>query len=330
MGKARNLQENLIAMKKGILDKCIGKTMKCSEGAKLLRMHPKSFSRLKKQYLQYGEAVLLPKKTGPKKGSPPNRTPEHIEYLVCETAKHNSLATTVTIADYFKDLGIPLDQSTVYRILKRNHIRYGLTYSQLPKPKPQLYCLETPGLELQMDACYPFGRGRKIACFDAIDDCSRFVIAKLYDRETAKNAIDFLKYLVKKAPFRIQRVRVDNRYGKELKEFAKTIGIEIVTINAHRPEENGKIERFHRTLKEQFFWPYCSFYDSLETLDYHLNRWLVNYNEKRRHYGFGMAGLTPCQKLASSLFNSLCNIPKEKVTLTLQSYTFLFLSSFVL
>lgn len=320
MGKTRNLQENLMAMKKGILEKCINKQMKCYAGAKLLRLHPKSFSRLKKLYLEHGAAVLVPKKTGPKNGIPPNRTSSHIEYLVCQTAKLNPRATIIAIADYFNGLGIKLHPTTVYRILQRNRIRYCLTYVQLPKPKPNLYCLETPGLELQMDACYPFGRGRKLACLDAIDDCSRHVIAKLYDRETADNAIDFVKYLVAKAPFRIQRIRVDNRYGHELKDYCKTIGIEVVTIHAYRPEENGKIERFHRTIKEQFFWRYCGFHDDVESLQYKLNRWLAEYNDHRKHYGFGMSGLTPRQKLASSLFNSLCIVPKEKVTLTLQTY----------
>ncbi|MEK7166475.1 MAG: integrase core domain-containing protein [Patescibacteria group bacterium] len=320
MAQTRNLKDYLIAMKKGILDKCINKQMKCYAGAKLLRMHPKSFSRLKKLYLWRGEAALFPKKTGPKKGSPPNRTSGHLEYLVCETAKLNPRATIIAIADYFNGLNIKIHPTTVYRILKRNRIRYCLEYSRLPKAKPTLYCLETPGLELQMDACYPFGRGRKIACFDAIDDCSRLVIAKLYDRETAANAIDFVKYLVAKAPFRIQRIRVDNRYGHELRDYCKTIGIEVVTIHAHRPQENGKIERFHKTLKEQFFWRYCGFYDDTELLQYRLNRWLAEYNDHRKHYGFGMSGLTPRQKLAGSLFNSLCIIQKEKVTLTLQTY----------
>lgn len=310
-----------MAMKKGILDKCVNKQMKCWAGAKLLRLHPKSFSRLKRLYLEYGEMALIPKKPGPKNGAPPpNKTSGHIEYLVCKTAKLNSRATIIAIADYFSDLGIKLNPTTIYRILKRNRIRYCLTYSQSPKPKPQLYCLETPGLELQMDACYPFGRGRKIACFDAIDDCSRHVIAKLYDRETAANAIDFVKYLIAKAPFRIQRIRVDNRYGHELRNYCKTVGIEVVTIHAYRPEENGKIERFHRTIKEQFFWRYCGFYDNINLLQYQLNRWLAEYNDNRKHYGFGMSGLTPRQKLASSLFNSLYIIPTEKVTLTLQTY----------
>ncbi len=317
----RNTQEELIAMKKEILIKCINKEMKCYEGAKLLHMHPKSFSRLKGLFIQYGEAILVSKKTGPKNNRPPNKTPVHIEKFICKIARLNPGATINTISDYFTDdLEISIHPTTVYRILKRNQIRYCREYWGVPKFKPKLYCLETPGLELQMDACYPFGRGRKIACFDAIDDCSRWVIAKLYNRENAVNAIDFVKHLVKQAPFRIQRIRVDNRYGKELRKYCESIGIEIITINAHRPTENGKIERFHKTLKHNFFWRHCGFYDKKDELQYKLNQWVNWYNTERKHGGYGMNNITPRNKLVSSMFNSLCIIPREKVTLTLQVY----------
>mgnify|MGYP002367484904 CR=1 FL=1 len=113
---------------------------------------------------------------------------------------------------------------------------------------------------------------------------------------------------------------MDNRYGKELKVFCATMGIEVVTIQAYHPQENGKIERFHKTLKENFFFRYCGFNDSLEEMQYGLNRWLEYYNERRKHYGYGMNGLTPQQKLAGSLLNSICLIRPEKVTLTLQAY----------
>lgn len=58
----RNTQEELIAMKKNILDACVSRQMKCIDGAKHLSMHPKAFSRLKSNYVKYGEDILVPKK----------------------------------------------------------------------------------------------------------------------------------------------------------------------------------------------------------------------------------------------------------------------------
>jgi transposase InsO family protein len=318
----RNTQETLIAMKKEILDSCMTKKMKCLEGAKLLKMHPKSFSRLKKNYIEKGDAVLTPKPPGPKNGFiAGNRTPLRIEDIVCKLARNNSNKSPIELSEkLLTDHSIKLDQSTVYRILRRRRVRYCLEYIQEKRSKPQLYCLETPGEELQLDACYPFGRGRQICCFDAIDDCSRLVAAKMYDRENAENAIDFIKYLIERAPFKIKRIRIDNRSKNRITAFCETVGIEVIINDAHTPKQNGKIERFHKTVKHKFFWRHCSIHDDINLIDYNLQLWLVYYNEKRKHGGYGMNKLTPIQKLTSSLFNSLYIIPVEKVTLTMQSY----------
>lgn len=318
----RNTQETLIAMKKEILDSCIAKKMKCPEGAKLLKMHPKSFSRLKKNYIEKGETALVSKPPGPKNNhAAKNRTPEWLENIVCELARNNTNKGPIELSEIlFDKYSISLDQSTVYRILKRQNVRYGREYIPAEHEKPQFYCLETPGEELQLDACYPFGRGRQICCFDAVDDCSRYVVAKMYDRETADNAIDFIKYLIEHAPFKIKRIRIDNRSKNKITAFCKTVCIEVIVNNAHTPKQNGKIERFHKTIKRKFFWRYCTIHDDIDLINYNLQLWLVYYNEKRRHGGYGMNRLTPIQKITSSLFNSLYVTPVEKVTLTLQSY----------
>lgn len=309
-------------MKKEILDSCLAKKMKCKDGAKLLHLHPKSFSRLKKRYVEDGEAVLVPKSPGPKENSiAKNRTPVWLENLVCDLARDNTFSGPIELADKLFDRHkIKLEQTTIFRILKRKRIRYYRDYVKMEKRKPRLYCLETPGEELQLDASYPFGRGRPLVCFDAVDDCSRYITAKLYNRETAENAISFIKYLIKQSPFKIKRIRIDNRSRKKIAEFCRTIGIEVIVNDAHEPKQNGKIERFHRTIKHSFFWKYCGFYDRMELIEYRLQQWLSYYNEKRRHGGYGMNRLTPVQKITASLFNSLNIIPREKVTLTMQSY----------
>ena len=307
-------------MKKQILDACIDRRIKCKDGARLLKMHPKAFSRLKARYQRQGEDVLTPKKTGPKKFTPHNRTPEKIEELVEKLAtKYPDLGPLPLADELFENHSIKLDSTTIWRILKRRKVRYTRTYKRW-KQEPKLYCLDTPGEELQMDACYPFGKSRKIVHFDAIDDCSRWVYGGLYTREDAKSAINFVKHLVKNVPFRIQRLRVDNRYGKNFEAFCELIGIEVIRNDAYTPEQNGKIERFHKTLKREFYWKYCSYHDSTVTLKYKYTLWQNYYNTQRKHGGLKMNRMTPREKIVSTLFLSLTNLCPQKVTLTLQQY----------
>ena len=151
--RTRNTMDNLIAMKKRILSACINRQMKCGSGAKLLQMHPKSFSRLKARYERDGEAVLVPKKTGPKRFKPKNRTSEAVVDLVKRLAINHPDLGPVPLAEKLFDIyQIKMNQTTVWRILKREKVRYYLEYRRW-KEEPKFYCLDTPGLELQMDGC---------------------------------------------------------------------------------------------------------------------------------------------------------------------------------
>jgi transposase InsO family protein len=238
----------------------------------------------------------------------------------------------VPLRDELEEKGIYLQQTTIWLILKRNQIRYATNYKRCKKD-PKLYCLETPGEELQLDACHPFGRSRKLTCFDAIDDCSRRIFARLYDRETIENAILFVNDLVKNSPFRIQRIRADNRYkSKRFINHCNALGIEVIINEPYTPEQNDKIERFHKTLKCSFFWKYCSYHDSSECLQLKLNLWTKFYSPKRKHYGYGMNGMTPDAKIVSSLFNSLnvLNTYPQKAASILQQYSSLFFFNFIL
>jgi len=63
------------------------------------------------------------------------------------------------------------------------------------------------------------------------------------------------------------------------------------------PETNGFCERFHRTLKEEFFSVAFrkKLYESLDELQQDLDRYLEFYNRERAHQGYRTKGRTPYQ-----------------------------------
>jgi transposase InsO family protein len=142
------------------------------------------------------------------------------------------------------------------------------------------------------------------------------------DKDNAGNAIRLVDYILDRSPFPIKRIRVDNRYGKLLRLYCESKGIELIENDPYAPTQNGKIERYHRTQKQKFFYSKCSFLDDLETLEYKLQLWLKHYNFKRKHTGYGMNKLTPREKIIKVLFQELGNTQQKKVTLTLQSYMY--------
>ena len=61
------------------------------------------------------------------------------------------------------------------------------------------------------------------------------------------------------------------------------------------PQTNGFVERFHRTVKEEFFEVALreTFYESVEALQADLDRWLTYYNTERPHLGYRNMGKRP-------------------------------------
>jgi IS30 family transposase len=319
----KDTKHNLMLVKKNILDRYIKKILPRSEVAKLLNMHPNAISRLKDNYLKHGDCVLVGRKTGPKSNFRPyNRTSEQIEDIIAKAGSNHPELGPKPLADHLADTyQITTDPTTVWRILKRKGVRYTTQYKRF-KQEPKLYCLDTPGKILQMDACYPFGRSRDLASFDAIDDCSRVVFGKAYDVENDQNAMDFVTELVARTNFPILAIKVDNRYGHDFKTYCEQVlHIQVIYNDPYHPEQNGKIERFHKTLKHEFYYPCISFFDSFDIINYKYRLWQGHYNAKRKHYGYGMDGLTPQQKLNQAnlqlMANKIIN-QTGKVTLTLQ------------
>ena len=67
------------------------------------------------------------------------------------------------------------------------------------------------------------------------------------------------------------------------------------TTKVRSPQTNGFVERFHRTLLDEFFAIQLRkvLYESLEALQADLDRWLVFYNQERPHLGYRNQGRRP-------------------------------------
>jgi transposase InsO family protein len=66
-----------------------------------------------------------------------------------------------------------------------------------------------------------------------------------------------------------------------------------------RPQSNGFVERFHRTVQDEFFAPAFlrNFYESIEALQADLNTWLDYYNTQRPHLGYRNMGRRPIETI---------------------------------
>jgi transposase InsO family protein len=156
--------------------------------------------------------------------------------------------------------------------------------------------LATPGLPKGKD--YKPRTG-KAFLHTVIDDHSRVAYVEIHTDEKAATAVGVLQRAV--AWFAdhgvtVERVLSDN--GSCYRSFAwrdtcAAHGITHKRTRPYRPQTNGKIERFHRTLADG--WAYARFYDSTDQRNAALPGWLHFYNHHRAHSAIG--GRPPVSRL---------------------------------
>jgi len=124
-----------------------------------------------------------------------------------------------------------------------------------------------------------------------VDDYSRLAYAEVLPDEKATTAIAFLRRAVayyRRHGIRVERLLTDNgsAYISTMHALAcKTLGIRHLRTRPHRPQTNGKAERFIRTLLAG--WAYGAIYRSIKERTAALDGWLWHYNHRRRHSALG-------------------------------------------
>ena len=134
----------------------------------------------------------------------------------------------------------------------------------------------------------------------AEDDHSRVVYIEPLPDETQESASGFLERMdarFKGMGVTVERTLTDNASAFRSHMFARTastLDIKLKKTRPYRPQTNGKVERFNRTLMEEWAYdrPYSSNQERLATLQ----AWVDEYNRRRPHTA--LDGLPPISRLS--------------------------------
>ena len=146
-----------------------------------------------------------------------------------------------------------------------------------------------------------------------VDTYSRVAFAKLYTEKTAITAAHLLNevvlpwFMAQSTP--LLRILTDRgtEYCGRIEEHAYQLFLGLENIDhtktkARSPQTNGICERFHKTMKQEFY--DIAFrkkiYHSLEELQADVDKWLSEYNNLRPHSGRHCFGKTPMQTFNQS------------------------------
>lgn len=139
-------------------------------------------------------------------------------------------------------------------------------------------------------------------CHAVVDDHSRLAYVELHDDERAQTVTGFMeRALAFYASHGItaRRVMTDNAWtyvhNRSLRELLAEHGIHHIRTRPYRPQTNGKVERFHQTMRRE--WGGGVKYASARARTRALPYWISDYNERRSHSA--LAGKAPITRVRS-------------------------------
>ena len=264
-----------------------------------------TFAKYYNRYRLSGAAdALLPRKRGPRWKS--RRTLPFIEEQVLKLRREGR-----NRYDIYAILKPELKShtpapSTIYAIIQR----HGL--SQLTKPMKQSkrQIIKTRAGELGHLDCHHLSKdlivgakGRSyLVC--VLDACTRLAWAEVVDDLKSLSvmfaALKSINLLSAEYGVRFEAILTDNgaevasprnQAGHPMERMLLELGITHRYTRPYRPQTNGKVERFWRTLNEDLL--EGTTFESVEELKEELLEYLLYYNTERPHQGLG--GKTPLE-----------------------------------
>lgn len=234
----------------------------------------------------------------------PHQTPARVERRIVALRQSRKLGP----ARLAGIVGVPA--STVHRVLVRhgiNRLRWmdrptGRVVRRIETSRPG----ELVHIDVKKLARVPDGGGHKFHgrraevlhhrvgytyIHTAIDAYSRLAYSEFAGVENTENCVAFLDHAVAwfaAHGITTERILTDN--GNGYRSFAwrdrcAELGIRHSRTRPYRPATNGKVERFNRTLLDE--WAYARLWRSDASRARALDRWLHRYNHHRHHTAIG-------------------------------------------
>jgi len=256
------------------------------------------------RYLELGDDGLHDRSSRPRRS--PQRTTERLEERIVRQRRQDKVGPDRIAAR------LGLAPSTVYRVLVRHDLSRLRHLDRATATPIRRYERSRPGELIHVDV-KKLGRIRKggghrvhgraatrkartgrvgyAYLHTAIDDYSRLAYTEVLADEKGRTAAGFWRRA--ETWFRargvvVERVLTDNHFSYRGRLFNEALAEGRVLhryCRPYRPQTNGKVERFHRTLLEE--WAYVQPYSRESDRTRALAHWLHRYNHHRWHTAVG-------------------------------------------
>ncbi len=262
--------------------------------------------------------ALIPGSTRPRRVRSMNTEPMIVEFIRATRKNHPRLGKEKIkpLLDVFcREKGIgPISESTIGKVIKRQKFFYQKSERIYHDPgswaatrkhtmPPRLRVKHPPKHtefgHFQADTTFQFIEGVRRYLISAIDTKLKFSFSACYSQLTSKNSADFMEKLQAVYPLEVKTVQTDNgsEFLGHFEHYLRSQHIRHYFTYPRCPRINGCIERFNRTLKEEFVTHNLALLPNLELFRKQLVEYLVFYNTERPHKALNLK--SPIQYLVS-------------------------------
>ncbi|MGE5893746.1 MAG: integrase core domain-containing protein [bacterium] len=248
--------------------------------------------------------ALVPHSTKPQRVRTMVTDPRIIRFIKRTRTEHPRIGKEKLkplLDGYCKEQGIvSISESTIGKIIKRHKFFYQKAarvyhdpdswwarqkYRRAKRVRVKHPTRRAEMGHFQADTACQFVQGIRRYIISAIDTRGKFSFSSCYPQLSSRNSLDFLKRLQWVYPLSIQSVQTDNgsEFLGEFEAWLKHKGIPQYFTYPRCPKINGCIERFNRTLKEEFVENNIAVIHDLPLFRQRLTEYLIFYNTQRPH-----------------------------------------------
>lgn len=247
---------------------------------------------------------LVPNSTRPKSVRYPRTDPKIVEYIRTKrefVPRMSKYKLKPQLDEFCLQNNLQMvSTATIGRIIKRNNLFYykpGRVYHDptskwahneakrkkksrvryAPKPEELGY--------IQMDTVEKIIDGQKWYMYQAIDVQGKSALSLTYRRLNSKNTVDFFKKFQFILPYKIHTVQTDNgkEFLKHFRSYLQKQNIKHLFTYPRCPRINGVVERFNKTLNEDFIEPNLNLIYDQKQYNKNLAEYMIYYNCIRPH-----------------------------------------------
>lgn len=256
-----------------------------------------TFYDWKKSYESSGKRVisLVPKKTRPRHVRKMETDWRLVEFIKQMRIEHGNIGKSMLksfVDAYARELGIKtIGETTIGKIIRRRHFTFEKKiYPQKKSNKfKKLRTRKSPKVTapgfVQMDSIVVYINYEKYLFMSVMDIYTKFAHVTYVEDLRSKTAKRVFQEFQELNPTPIHTVQTDNgsEFLKSFHEYLDEQGMTHQFIYPRMPKTNAYIERFNRTIQEEFILRNDEIYYDTQAMSRKLTKYLFWYNYQRPH-----------------------------------------------